>query len=59
MREAFHNFSTKNIGCISDINNRNFNDTLTNDVVSFEQPRPGVNFDFTAKDKTTQVANIL
>ena len=27
---------------ISDMNIWNFNETLTNDVVSFEQPRPGV-----------------
>ena len=28
--------------CISDINNQNFNKTLINDVVSVEQPGPGV-----------------
>ena len=28
--------------CIWDINIWNFNNTLTNDVVSFEQPDPGV-----------------
>ena len=49
MREAFalqkllsakasHIFSTKKICCIWNINIWNFNETLTNDVVSFEQP---------------------
>ena len=36
---ASQNFSTKNI-CISDINVSNFKETLTDDVVSFEQPNP-------------------
>ena len=38
MREAFFN---KKYWQISDINVLNFNDMLTNDVVSFEQPGPG------------------
>ena len=33
-------FFNKKYWCISDINNRNFNETLTNDVVSFTQPGP-------------------
>ena len=41
MREAFHIFSTKNTG-IFDFNFWKFNETLTNDVVSFEQPGPVV-----------------
>ena len=36
-----HIFSTKN-KCICNINVGNFNETLTNDVVSFEQLAPGV-----------------
>ena len=28
--------------CISDINDRNFNETLTNEVFSFEKPGPDV-----------------
>ena len=47
MREAFecksfsHFFSNKNCWIISDINVWNFNETLTNDIVSFEQLGPG------------------
>ena len=43
MREACKSFShlfNKNYLQISDINVWNFNETLTNDVVSFEQPGP-------------------
>ena len=44
MREAFakasHIFFNKKYWQISDVNILNFNDTLTNDVVSFEQPVP-------------------
>ena len=42
MREAFaiSHFFNKKYWQISDINVLNFNDTLTNDVVSFEQPGP-------------------
>ena len=35
-----HIFQTKN-NCICNINVLNFNETLTNDVVNFEQPAPG------------------
>ena len=47
MREAFAmqkllTFFQQKYWCISDINIRNFNETLTNDVVSFEQPGPDV-----------------
>ena len=46
MREAFAvqkllTFFQQKYWQISDINVLNFNDTLTNDVVSFEQPGPG------------------
>ena len=47
MREAFAlqkllTFFNKKYWQIQDINVWNFNETLTNDVVSFEQPGPGV-----------------
>ena len=43
MREAFAlHFFNKKYWQISDINIWNFNETLTNDVVSFEQPGPGL-----------------
>ena len=35
-------FSTKNIGVFEILNFWNFNETLTNDVVSFEQPDPNL-----------------
>ena len=46
MREAFvlqsfSHFVNKKYLRIKDINIWNFNETLTNDVVSFEQPGPG------------------
>ena len=46
MREAFvmqklHTFFQQKYWLICDINVWNFNDTLINDVVSFEQPGPG------------------
>ena len=40
MREAFQIFSAKNIDLIWDINFWNFNKTLSNDVISCEQPGP-------------------
>ena len=47
MREAFamqklFTFFEEKYWYISDINISNFNKTLTNDVVSFEQPGPGL-----------------
>ena len=42
LQKAFHIFFSTKIRHISDINVRNFNETLPNDVVSFEQPGPGV-----------------
>ena len=39
--ESFSHFFNKKYWHISDINVWNFNETLTNDVVSFEQPGPG------------------
>ena len=49
MREAFAlqkllTFFQQKYWRIWDINVWNFNDTLTNDVVSFEQPGPGSNY---------------
>ena len=38
----FSQFFNKKYWYISDINNRNFNETLTNNIVSFEQPGPVV-----------------
>ena len=44
MKEAFamasHNFSTKDIGIFEKLTYENFNEMLTNDVVSFEQLGP-------------------
>ena len=40
--KSFSHFFNKKYWQISDINVLNFNDMLTNDVVSFEQPGPGV-----------------
>ena len=46
IREAYakasHIFSTKILGNFRYFNVRNFNETLTNDVVTFEQPGPVV-----------------
>ena len=42
MREASHIFSTKNIGIYQIIMFEILTKTLTNDVVSFEQPGPGL-----------------
>ena len=39
--KASHIFSTKNIGIFQIYLTCNFNETLTNDVVNFEQPGPG------------------
>ena len=38
--QNLHTFFLQKYRCISDINIWNFNETLTNDVVSFEQPAP-------------------
>ena len=40
--KSFSHYFNKNYWRISVINILNFNDTLTNDVVSFEQPGPGI-----------------
>ena len=40
--KSFSDFFNKKYWQISDINVLNFNNTLTNDVVSFEQPGPDV-----------------
>ena len=42
MRVAFANFFSKNISVYAIINDQSFNDTLTNDVISFEQLGPGL-----------------
>ena len=42
MRDAFALFFDKKYWQIWDINVWNFNKMLTNDVVSFEQPGPGL-----------------
>ena len=39
MQKLFHFFS-KNISIYTNFNDQNFNDTLTNDIVSFEQLGP-------------------
>ena len=40
--KATHIFSAKNISVFATFNDQNFNDTLTNDIVSFEQLGPGL-----------------
>ena len=40
--KSFTHFFNKKYRLIWDINVWNFNDTLTNDVISFEQPGPDV-----------------
>ena len=35
-------FSAKNISVYAIVNDQSFNDTLTNDIVSFEQLGPGI-----------------
>ena len=40
-RKSFSHFFNKKYRGISETDVRNFNETLTNDVVSFEQPGPG------------------
>ena len=39
--KATHKFSAKNISVYAIFNDQSFNDTLTNDIVSFEQLGPG------------------
>ena len=39
--KATHIFFSKNIGVYAVFNDLSFNDMLTNDIVSFEQPGPG------------------
>ena len=41
-----HIFTAKNISVYAIFNDQCFNDTLTNDIVHFEQPGPGFNFLF-------------
>ena len=38
---CWNNFSSKNITVYAIFNDQSFNDTLTNDIVSFEQLGPG------------------
>ena len=38
--KATHIFSTKNISIYAIFNDQNFNDTLSNDIISFEQLGP-------------------
>ena len=40
--KASHIFSTKNIGIFEKLTSENFSETLTNDIVSFEQMGPAV-----------------
>ena len=42
--KSFSHFFNKKYRRISDINIWNFNETLTNDIVSFEQPSPDFYF---------------
>ena len=39
--KSFSHFFSKNISVYAIFNDRRFNDTLTNDIVTFEQPGPG------------------
>ena len=38
---SYSHFFSKNISVYAILNNQNFNDTLTKDIVSFEQPASG------------------
>ena len=40
--ESYSHFFSKNISIYAIFNDQSFNDTLTNDVVSFEQPGLGL-----------------
>ena len=40
--KATHIFFSKNISVLAIFNDQSFNDTVTNDIVSFEQLGPGV-----------------
>ena len=40
--KATHIFFSKNISIHAIFNDQSFNDTLTNDIDSFEQPGPGL-----------------
>ena len=44
--KATHIFTAKNISVYAIFNDQSFNDTLTNDIVRFEQLSPGFNFLF-------------
>ena len=44
VHEAIHIFFSKNIGIYAIFNDKNFNDLLTNDIVSFEQLGPEKGF---------------
>ena len=39
--KSYSHFFSKHINVYAIFNDQNFNDTLTNDIVSFEQPDPG------------------
>ena len=42
MQKLLTFFFSRNINVYAIFNDQNFNDTLTNDILSFEQPGPGV-----------------
>ena len=42
--KSYSHFFSKNISIFAIFNDQSFNDTLTNDIVSFEQLGPGVDF---------------
>ena len=44
--KSYSHFSSKNISINAIFNDQSFNDTLTNDIVSFEQLGPGVHSDW-------------
>ena len=39
--KSYSHFFSKNISVYTIVNNQSFNDTLTNDIISFEQLGPG------------------
>ena len=57
--KSFSHFFNKKYWQISDINVSNFNNTLTNHVVSFEQPGPGFLLFFSAVASKLFTAEIL
>ena len=56
--KSYSYFFSKNISVYAIVNYQRFNDTLTNDIVSFEQPGPGLySRGWTASTSQNEIAN--